>query len=151
MTQKVLFQLPKIGLVSWLIKCQSHPYRRAVLVLNNILLLGGVGFIPFPRGISPKVNVIAGLEFKLVYYNITCEHLNRYATGTASTAFLYIFNPFLFNANYTFSQEMIFHLKRCVPCKLFETHIWPSNGLLETLSHVALKTAKKLILKNPLS
>ena len=34
----------------------------------------------FPWGISPKVNPIAGLEFKLAYYHFTAQHVSHYAT-----------------------------------------------------------------------
>ena len=30
-----------------------------------------------PKGISPKVNVIAWLEFELVYYHVTVQLVNR--------------------------------------------------------------------------
>ena len=34
---------------SWVIECQSHSYRRTVVVLFNTLLGGEGDFIPFPR------------------------------------------------------------------------------------------------------
>ena len=38
--------------------------------------------MPLPRGISPKVNIIAQLEFELTYYDIVVQHVNHYATET---------------------------------------------------------------------
>ena len=35
----------------------------------------------FPKGIGPKMNVIARLEFELVYYEVEVQHVNHYATG----------------------------------------------------------------------
>ena len=39
-------------------------------------------FIPFPRGICPKVNVIARLEFELAFYDFAVHHFNYYTTRT---------------------------------------------------------------------
>ena len=33
-------------------------------------------------GISLKVNIIVGLEFELTYYDISVQHVNRYAIVT---------------------------------------------------------------------
>ena len=41
-----------------------------------------VFFSNFPKDISPKVNVIAQLEFELTYYNVTVQHFSHYAIGT---------------------------------------------------------------------
>ena len=38
------------------------------------------GVYTFPKGISPKVNVIAWLEFELAYYDVKVQHVNHYAT-----------------------------------------------------------------------
>ena len=38
-------------------------------------------FIPFPRGISPKVKVIARLEYELVYNDIAVQQERSYAKG----------------------------------------------------------------------
>ena len=35
----------------------------------------------FPKSISPKVNVIARLEFELAYYDVIVQHFSHYATG----------------------------------------------------------------------
>ena len=32
--------------------------------------------MPFPNGISPKVNVIAQGDFELAYYDIAVQHVN---------------------------------------------------------------------------
>ena len=36
----------------------------------------------FCKGISPKVNVMARLEFELVYYDVAIQHASYYSTGT---------------------------------------------------------------------
>ena len=36
----------------------------------------------FPKGICPKVNVIARLEYQLAYYNSTVHHFNHYTPRT---------------------------------------------------------------------
>ena len=36
----------------------------------------------FPKGICPKVNVIARLEYELAYYDSAVHHFNHYATRT---------------------------------------------------------------------
>ena len=41
-------------------------------------------FIHFPKGISPKVNVIVGLEFELAHYIVTGQHISHNATRTPS-------------------------------------------------------------------
>ena len=41
------------------------------------------GFIPLPKGICPKVNVIARLEFKLDYFDSTGQRFNHYTTMTS--------------------------------------------------------------------
>ena len=43
----------------------------------------GGDFIPFPRGISPKVNVIPQLDFELIYYDVAVQHINHHLKGTA--------------------------------------------------------------------
>ena len=40
------------------------------------------GVHTFPKGICPKENVIAGLEFELVYYDSAIHRFNHYTTGT---------------------------------------------------------------------
>ena len=41
------------------------------------------------EGTSPKVNVIARLEFELTNYDITAQHVNHYATGTSTLLFMH--------------------------------------------------------------
>ena len=36
----------------------------------------------FSKGIRPKVNVIAELEFELAYYNVPIKHVSHYAQET---------------------------------------------------------------------
>ena len=40
------------------------------------------GVHTFPKGICPKVNVIARLEYKLMYYNSAVHRFNHYTTRT---------------------------------------------------------------------
>ena len=87
MQKKKYFQ--NIGLVcflclmvyqpSWIIQFWNHPCRRTVVVLFNPELWEDKGVHTFPKGISPKVNVITWLEFKLADYNV-----QHYATRTPS-------------------------------------------------------------------
>ena len=41
-----------------------------------------MGFIPFPKGICPKVNVIARLEFEFAYFDSIVHRFNHYTTRT---------------------------------------------------------------------
>ena len=41
------------------------------------------GVHTFPKGISPKVNVIVQLEFELAYYDVAVQHVSHYAMGLA--------------------------------------------------------------------
>ena len=38
------------------------------------------GFHVFPKGICPKVNIIARLEFELAYYDSAVQRFNHYRT-----------------------------------------------------------------------
>ena len=40
------------------------------------------GFMPFPRGISPKVNVIARMRLELTYSEAAVQHFSHCTTGT---------------------------------------------------------------------
>ena len=40
------------------------------------------GVHTFPKGICPKVNIIARLEFELAYYDSVVQRFNHYATRT---------------------------------------------------------------------
>ena len=44
-----------------------------------------MGVHTFPKGICPKVNVIAQLEFELGYYDSTVQHFSYYTTRTLHT------------------------------------------------------------------
>ena len=43
-------------------------------------LLGEYGVYAFPKGISPKVNVVVWLKSKLTYFKATVQHLSHYLT-----------------------------------------------------------------------
>ena len=87
-----------------------------------------MGFVPFSRGISPKGNVMAQLEFELSFYEATVQHFNHYAACTLPYGikysyliqiiytqlydfkFLFIFtNIHLFAHNYVVSSIPIYH------------------------------------------
>ena len=42
---------------------------------------GNKGVYTFPKGISPKVNVIARPDFEFTYYNVTVQNVNAYTTS----------------------------------------------------------------------
>ena len=42
----------------------------------------------FSKGISPKLTVIARLEFELTYYDIIAKHLSTYTVESTLLAFL---------------------------------------------------------------
>ena len=43
---------------------------------------GAKGIHTFLKGIIPKVNIIAQLEFELAYYDVTVQYVSYYASGT---------------------------------------------------------------------
>ena len=45
---------------------------------------GGGGLILFPMNIRGKMNVIAQLEFELVYFGAAAQHFRHNTTGTSS-------------------------------------------------------------------
>ena len=49
------------------------------------------GFLIFPKGISPKVNVILWLVFELAYHNVTIQHVSHYTMGTHTLSLVYIY------------------------------------------------------------
>ena len=58
----------------------NHPCGKTIIILSNPW--GGDERVPaFPRGISPKVNVIARLEFELAYFKAADKHFNYYASS----------------------------------------------------------------------
>ena len=65
----------------WVIQCQNHHCWKTVMVLFNQLLGESIRqFISFPKVISPKVNVIARLEFELAYYDIAVKCISHNTT-----------------------------------------------------------------------
>ena len=42
----------------------------------------------FPKGICPKVNIIAWLEFELACYNVTAQHISLNTTRDSALIFL---------------------------------------------------------------
>ena len=46
-------------------------------------------FHTFPKGISPKVNIIVQLEFELAYINVTIQHIGHDDTETPLTLNLF--------------------------------------------------------------
>ena len=74
---------------SWVIQCQIHLSWKIVVVLFNPQLGVWLGIHTFPKGICPKVNVIARLEFELAYYNSAVQRFNHYATRTRPRSILY--------------------------------------------------------------
>ena len=61
-------------------------------------------FIPFPKGICPKGNVIARLEFELAYYDSAVHRFNHYTTRTnffvALVLLLFLHIQMVFNSCY---------------------------------------------------
>ena len=53
-------------------------------MLFNQRLVGIKVFIHFLRGISPKVNVIACLDFEITYSEAEIQNISHYAVGTSS-------------------------------------------------------------------
>ena len=64
----------------------SDIQYKKILWMTIVLLfkpyLGNKGLHTFPKGISPKMNVIARLEFEFASYNVTVQHVNYYTVGT---------------------------------------------------------------------
>ena len=48
------------------------------------------GVYIFPKGICPKVNIIAQLELELAYYDSAVQHFNCYTTGDTTHIDLWI-------------------------------------------------------------
>ena len=49
-------------------------------------------FLTFPKGICPKVNVIARLEFELAYYDSAVQRFNHYTFPLPTLSFLQTYN-----------------------------------------------------------
>ena len=50
-------------------------------------ITGGIKVSSFPKGISPKVNIIVQLEFELAYFEATVRHFSHYTLGTSLCSF----------------------------------------------------------------
>ena len=53
----------------------NHAYKRTAVVIFK-------GVHTFPKGICPKVNVIARLDFELVHDDSAVQRFNHYTTRT---------------------------------------------------------------------
>ena len=87
-----------------------------------------IGVYTFPKGICPKVNVIAWLKFELAYYDSAVKCFNHYTTGTPPLAieltlliqlhFLCSFSPLLIPLIFSFftstSKFFLAHSARAV-------------------------------------
>ena len=60
----------------WIIQNQSYPCRSRVMVLYLTHRWGDKEDHTFPKGISPKVSVMAKLGFEHIYYDITAHHIS---------------------------------------------------------------------------
>ena len=47
-----------------------------------------MGFVPFPKGISSKVNIIAPLQFELAYYDGAVPQVSHYTSGIPFPLFI---------------------------------------------------------------
>ena len=57
--------------------------KEDILVLLPYPQLGKIRkFIPIPRGIILKVNVIVQIEFELNHYNVVVQYGSHYVTGS---------------------------------------------------------------------
>ena len=73
---------------------------------DTVQLEGISGFMPVRWGISPKVNVIARLEFKLSYFEAAVQHGCHYATGTPSFGWVSLFNGISTFVGYLMPNEV---------------------------------------------
>ena len=69
----------------WHINVRGLFNAEAILIEEQWLYylthwLWNKGVHAFPKGISPKVKVWAWLKFDLSYYDLTVQHISRYAT-----------------------------------------------------------------------
>ena len=61
-----------------------HPCRRTVSDSTQPIVGGNKGVHNFLKGINPKMNVIVGIEFKLVNHNVVVAHVRHKATCNLS-------------------------------------------------------------------
>ena len=62
------------------------------------------GVHTFPKGICPKVNVIARLEYELAYYDSAVHHFNHYTTRTPPTFLGFLLltkDPFIMSSHFS--------------------------------------------------
>ena len=59
-----------------------------MVLFNPLLVEGDKEVQTFPKGMSPKVIIIAQLQFKFTYYEVEVQYFSHYATGFSS--WLYI-------------------------------------------------------------
>ena len=59
----------------------SKPSLLNISVQFNLSLVGK-GIHTFPKVISPKVNLIARLDFERAYYDYAVQHISHYVTGS---------------------------------------------------------------------
>ena len=63
---------------SWVIYSSTHSARKPITG-DGIMC-----FMPLPRYISPKVNIITRLEFERAYNDVAARHFSHYAMGILS-------------------------------------------------------------------
>ena len=66
--------------VDYLIPTRSLPRNNSDIIE---FIAEGNRIHTFPKGISPKVNVIAKQEFELAYFVAAVQYFNHYATGNS--------------------------------------------------------------------
>ena len=80
-------------------------------MLFNPWLGGGIrGFDTFPKGISPKVNVIERLEFELVYFEHAVKPFSHYARETLDQFFFALFLSLFLSFFLSLSIYLCMHL-----------------------------------------
>ena len=65
--------------------------------------------VTLPNAISPKVNVIAWVEFELAYFEATVQHFNYYAAGFTPNLMV----PFLYQDTYCLFMEQYLYFLIC--------------------------------------
>ena len=89
--KKILFEEPrtpqKETLVSWYINLICYFNAKAILLEEQLWYYlthswEDKGVHSFPKGICPKVNVIALLEYELAYHDSTVHRFDHYTTRT---------------------------------------------------------------------
>ena len=70
-------------------------------------------FHTFPKGICPKVNVIARLEFELAICDSEVQRLNHYTTGFIACQHISYIAYLMPNPHYTYILKIWFAYKFC--------------------------------------